>query len=317
MAKNLFDLTSEGINKKLREEFADTMLEVGKKDSNLIVLIGDISHFILQPFAKACPERFYNIGICEPTIMNMAAGLSKVGFFPVVHTIAPFLVERSFEQIKLDFGYQKLGVNIVSVGSAFDYSSLGSTHHCYDDFALLKNVDGMQIIYPASCNEFNTLFKETYNNGFPTYFRIPESQHGLELDNIKFGKGIKIKSGKDLTIIALGPQLKTALKSVEALEKLKLSPEIIYMHTIKPLDDVLVNESLSKTKRCLVVEEHNMYGGVFDDVLRCSKDINGVRYSSINIGNNFIHEYGTYDQHCKRLGFSVEGIVKKVQEELS
>lgn len=308
---------SENLNKKIRQEFADTILEIGKKDSRLVVLVGDISHFILQPFAKTCPGRFYNIGICEPTMINIAAGLSKVGFIPVVHTIAPFLIERSFEQIKLGFGYQKLGGNIISIGSGFDYGALGSTHHCYNDFALLKNVENMQIIYPASCKEFNLLFKQTYDNGFPTYFRIPDHSHDIEFkdEQIKFGKGILAKKGKDFTIIAVGPQLKTALNSVDSLKESGISPEILYLPTIKPFDKEIVNKSLSKTKRCLVIEEHSMYGGVFEEVLRCSKNLEGIKYSSINLGDKFVREYGNYEQHCEKLNFSVKGIMKKVQED--
>jgi len=304
------------MTKKIRQEFADTMLEVGLKDEKLVVMIGDISHFSLQPFAQACPGRFYNIGICEPTIMNMAAGLSKVGFFPVVHTIAPFLVERSFEQIKLDFGYQKLGVNIVTVGSAFDYSGLGCTHHCYGDFALLKTVDKMEIIYPATCKEFNLLFKQTYKNGRPTYFRVPESDHGIDFkdEDIIFGKGIKVKDGKDISIIAVGSQLKSATEAVELLKNKGIDAEVIYIHTIKPFDSELVKNSLQKTKKCLVVEEHSMYGGVFDEVLRSTQDLNNIKYSSINIGDQFIHQYGTYQENCNRLGLSTEGIIEKVYE---
>ena len=318
MTENIFDKTSVNVKKKIREEFADTMLEVGMTDPNLVVLIGDISHFILQPFAKACPGRFYNIGICEQTIVNMAAGLSKVGFHPVIHTIAPFIVERSFEQIKLDFGYQQLGANIICVGSAFDYCALGCTHHCYNDFALLKNVDRMQIIYPASCKELNLLFKQTYSNGFPTYFRVPEAQHGIEFrdEQIIFGKGILVKEGKDISIIVIGPQLKTVMDSVDLLKNNGFDPEIIYLPTIKPLDKEMINKSLIKTKKCLVIEEHSTYGGIFDDVLRCSKDLGGVKYSVINLGDNFMHHYGTYEQHCGRLGFSSEGILNKIKQEL-
>lgn len=306
------------IEKKMRQEFADTMLEVGVKDPNLIVLIGDISHFILQPFARACPGQFYNIGICEPTIVNMAAGLAKVGFYPVVHTIAPFIVERSFEQIKLDFGYQRLGVNIVTVGSAFDYSTLGCTHHCYDDFALLKNIEGMQIIYPASEGEFNLLFKATYRNGRPTYFRLPHKSHGVvfQKKQIIFGRGIKVKSGKNLTVVALGPQLRAAIDSIQPLRTLGFDAEIIYLHTVKPLDGKMILDSLKKTKRCLVIEEHSMYGGIFDDILRLSKDQMGIRFASINTGDKFLRDYGIYTDFCRHLGFTVEGIVEKIKKEL-
>lgn len=312
MAENIFDKASKHFKKKLRQEFADTLLEVGQADQRLVVLIGDISHFILQPFAQACPDRYYNVGICESATVNMASGIAKVGLIPVVHTIAPFIVERAFEQIKLDFGYQKLGVNLVTVGSAFDYGALGCTHHCYGDFALLKTIEQIEIIYPASCIEFNMLFKETYANGKPTYFRIPESQHEQELDpeTIKLGKGIKLKSGEDVTLIATGPQLKTAMLAAESLEASAISAEVLYFPTIRPLDHQLVNNSLLKTKCCLVIEEHSMYGGIFDDILRCSSHLN-VSYEAINLGDKFIRTYGSYQEHCIRLGFTVENITEK------
>lgn len=306
------------MDKKIRQEFADTMLEVGKEDPNLVVLVGDISHYILQPFAKACPGRFYNIGICEQSMVNLSAGLAKVGFIPVLHSITPFIIERSFEQLKLDFGYQGIGGNIICIGAAFDNGFLGCTHHCYDDFALLKNVENSQIVYPASCKEFNLLFKQTYNNNSLTYFRIPENKHNLEFkdDEIVIGKGIVIREGHDITIIALGPQLKTALDSVEKLIERGISPEIIYLHTIKPLDEELIKKSISKTKKCLVIEEHSQYGGVFEDILRVTKNLGEIRYSSINIGDKFLRRYCTYDQHCIENNFSIDGILNKVEKDL-
>ena len=101
--------------KKLRENFATLMLELGRKNKDLCVMVGDISHGILQPFAKEFPDRYYNIGICEPSMINIGAGMSKVGLLPVMHTIAPFIAERSYEQIKLDYGYQGLGGNFITI----------------------------------------------------------------------------------------------------------------------------------------------------------------------------------------------------------
>src|SRR3989338_3512668 len=166
--------------KTIRQEFADTMVEVGLKDPKLVVLVGDISHGILQKFNTACQDRYYNIGICEPSIVGMSAGLYKSGLIPVVHTIAPFLIERSYEQIKLDFGYQKCGVNLVSVGGAFDYSQLGCSHHCYADISLMKHFKRANIFFSASCMEFNILFKQAYNNGLINYFRIADNAHDVE-----------------------------------------------------------------------------------------------------------------------------------------
>jgi len=147
--------------KKLRQEFADLMLEIGAVDNDLVVLVGDISHGILQPFAQKYPDRYYNVGICEPTIVNMSAGLSKVGLTPVVHTIAPFIIERSYEQIKLDFGYQNLPLNLISVGGAYDYSQLGCSHHCYTDVSLISHIENSCVMMPGTAKEFKILFNQS------------------------------------------------------------------------------------------------------------------------------------------------------------
>lgn len=302
--------------KSIRQQFADTMLEVGQKDPNLVVLVGDISHGILKPFARACPNRYYNVGICEQTIVSMAAGLSKMGFHPVVHTIAPFVIERAFEQLKLDFCYQQLGGNIVTVGSAFDYSNLGCTHHCYGDFALLKTLPRTQIVYPASPIEFDTLFKQTYRNEFLTVFRIPEHGHELEMDveEIEFGKGVKLRDGKNLTIIAVGTQLGSVLDAFDALEDIGWDAEIIYIHTIKPVDTDLIRASAMKTRRVLTIEEHMRSGGLGDDVLRATRDIQDMQYASLSIPDTFVTDYGTYQEQCSRLGLNREGILNAINE---
>ena len=126
----------------------------------------------MQPFAKRYPKRYFNIGICEPAMVNVAAGLSKMGLIPIVHTITPFLIERSFEQIKLDFGYQKLPVNLVSVGGSFDYSKLGCSHHSYSDLAIINQFENSQFFYPGSAVEFDVLFNQTYRKNKINYFRF-------------------------------------------------------------------------------------------------------------------------------------------------
>lgn len=303
-------------NKSMRQSFADTMLSVGKRDKRLTVLIGDISHHILQPFAQACPGRFYNIGICEPAMVNMAAGLSKTGLIPVVHTIAPFIVERSFEQIKLDFGYQNLGVNLITVGSAFDYAALGCTHHCYGDFALLKTIPRADLYYPASPAEFRRIFSKVYRNGRINYFRLPESQHeqAVSVSMIKPGQAIVMERGRDVTLVAVGPHLKTAMEAADMLRESGYKAEVLYIHTVRPLDKEAIRRSLRKTGAGLVIDEHSSYGGVFDDVLRATYDLGDIKYDSINLGDEFIHEYGTYEQHCERLGLTAENAAVKAKK---
>ncbi len=300
----------------IRQAFADTVLEVGKIDPKLVVLVSDITHFKLQPFARACPGRYYNLGVCEQSILSMSAGMAMLGLYPVVHTITPFLIERGYEQIKDDFGYQKLPVNIITVGSSFDYAQLGTTHHSYGDFALMKTIENMQILYPSTTLEFNELFKQSYSNKMPTYTRIPGAEHAeiFPKSKIKLGKGILVRPGKKVTIVAVGVQLKTVMDALNSLLRLKINPEIIYIHTVRPLDSHMIIESVKRTKHCLVIEEHSAYGGVSDDVLRITRNMGNIRHASINIGDKFIHHYGTYEQICELLGFTLKNVVDTVKK---
>ena len=303
--------------RSVRNQFADTMLAVGMNDPNLVVLVGDISHGILQPYAEACPGRFYNVGILEPTIMSMAAGLARVGLLPVVHTIAPFLVERSFEQIKLDFCYHGLHGNIVTVGSAFDYAALGCTHHCYGDFALLKTLPNVQITYPSTPLEFDTLFRQAYANQAVTYYRLPGTQHGVEFSesDLTIGKAIKVKDGSDITLIATGPQLRTALQAIDGLSATGWDAEVLYVHTIRPLDKEAIRASVAKTRHVIVLEEHMRSGGLGDEVLRAVRNLPEVRLEYLAIPDVFVTGYGSYDDHCDACGLTPQGLMETVERQ--
>jgi transketolase len=297
--------------KKLRLEFADTMLEVGPQDPRLVVMVGDISHGILQPYAKACPGRYYNIGICEPTIVNMAAGLSKVGLIPVLHTIAPFLIERAYEQIKLDFGYQNLAVNLISVGGSFDYAQLGCSHHCYTDVSLLSHLKRGVVVLPGSPVEFNKLFRENYANGLINYFRLPEVAHEVEFapGDIIFGKGMRLREGRDVTIAVIGTQLRNALIAADRLAAQGTSAEVLYFHTIKPFDHELLRASVAKTRRLVTVEELSAHDGLYDLCLRSCVGIDQLRTEQLAV-HDFIRGYGSYEELCASAGLTAEGIVQ-------
>jgi transketolase len=124
----------------MRNKFATICADIVKNDKDAVILIGDISHYLLQDAQEFAPERFFNIGICEQSTINVAAGMSLEGLRPIVHTIAPFVVERAYEQIKIGLGYQNTDVTIITVGGTYDYADLGCTHHCYSDIALMRNI---------------------------------------------------------------------------------------------------------------------------------------------------------------------------------
>ena len=164
-------------------------------------------------------------------------------------------------------------------------------------------------------NEFEILFKETYRNDKLTYFRLPATKHEIKIydHKIKFGEASVIRSGRDITLIAAGPQLKNVVKSIPSLINAGIDPEIIYLPTIKPFDYHTVGKSIKKTSKYLVIEEHMEFGGIGDEVLRCTENVLLKDRIFINIPNKYIHNYGSYLEICQDLGFTPENIVRKVK----
>ena len=297
----------------LRPIFAKTLSNLGAVDENLVVIVGDISHGLLGDFRNSFPSRYFNIGICEPAMVGVAAGMSKIGLNPVIHTIAPFLIERAYEQIKLDFGYQKISGNFVSVGSAFDYSKLGCSHHSYADVSLISHLPNSQVFLPGSPVEFEVLFKEAYSQEKINYFRLTENSHDVEIDrkSIKIGKGIKIRDGSNLTLITTGAMLRNCMLAAEELEVLGHSIEILYYPTIKPFDNEIILESLRKTRKFVSVEEMSSQDGLYSLVLKASFGLDGVKGQQLAI-TEFLNGYGTYGEIQDRAGLSLRKIIQAV-----
>ncbi len=297
------------MTENLRAAFAQTILETAKMDHDLVVMVGDISHGIFKPFASLFPDRYYNIGILEPAMMSIAAGLSKVGLNPVVHTIAPFLIERSFEQIKLDFGYQKLSANLVSVGGTFDYSQLGVSHHSYSDVALVSEIPGSKIFAPGSAEEFRKLFAENYTSPGVKYFRLTENPHGafFPMPDPLGHDLIKLSDGEDLTIVTTGAMLKGCLEVVKILSA-EYAVELLHFPTVRPFDSKGFMRSVLRTGRYVSVEETSPRGGLASSVLECLAGVPEVRGIRLSV-NSMLHGYGSHDDLLLAASLAVSDIV--------
>jgi len=273
-------------------------------DSNSVLLLGDIGVFGFRESFKNHPTRVYNIGILEQSTVSLAAGLSTVGLNPIIHTIAPFLVERALEQLKVDFGYQNLNGNFVSIGASYDYAGLGPTHHCPGDISQLLTIPNMEIVVPGTSEEFHTLLNESYNNGSPTYFRLSEYENTIN-HKVKFGRGELIKVGSKSTIICVGNTLQNVIDSTEDLDV-----TILYYTTINPFDSELLQANFNEN--IIVVEP--FYEGSIN--YKITKVLEGRKYSLTNIGvpHNFLINYGTKLEHDKHLGLDKDGIRKKIKE---
>lgn len=287
----------------MRKQFVKTTEELLKNDDRLVVLLGDIGVFGFRQSFERYPDRIYNIGILEQSTIGMAAGLAMSGFIPVVHTIAPFIVERSLEQLKLDFGYQQLGGNFISVGSSYDYAALGCTHHCPADVGTLLNIPEMEIIVPGTSEEFDELYKQAYNDGHPTYYRLSERENSAS-QKIKFGQAEIIKKGELATVIAIGPTLKTILEACE-----NQNVTILYYTTISPFDVKTLQENCP-TGKILLCEPY--YSGQLAYKITEALYPKPIIIDYVGVKHEFLRNYGQAEEHDEFIGLTEKNIQEKI-----
>jgi transketolase len=288
----------------MRKTFSEITDQIIREDEKTVLLLGDIGVFAFRKTIEDFPLRAMNFGIMEQTMISFASGLAKEKFIPIVHTIAPFLVERAYEQLKVDFGYQQLGGNFISVGASNDYSSLGCTHHCPGDVGNLLNIPEMEIVTPGTSLEFKTALLERYGNSKPTYFRLSEKEN--EINNINAGgKGVKIKNGTLATVLAIGPTLNLVLESTKNYDV-----EIIYLNHIRPIDhEILINNC--KSNKILIIEP--FYECTINFLINRIFETRFPIIMNLGIERNLMKTYGSSIQMDAAQGFTPKNLQSKLE----
>jgi transketolase len=251
---------------------------------NFALVLGDISTFGFKNVLKDYPDRAINLGVLEQTMVGVAAGFSLEGITPTVHTIAPFLVERAFEQVKVDFGYQKLPGNLVSVGASFDYSSLGATHHCPGDITVLSSIPDISLFIPGNAQEFAYLFERNWNNSRLNYFRISEFENTKTFFPA-INQFTHIKKGELATVIAVGPVLELV---IDALKDIDL--EILYINSIDTSKSLSL-QGINSSQKLIIIEPY--FSGLISSQLADFLMKNSFYILSIGVKKMFIDRYGT------------------------
>ena len=288
----------------MRNKFANICYNTLKKDDRGVVLIGDISHFLLRDVESEFSDRFYNIGICEQSMVGVASGMAIEGMKPIIHTIAPFLVERAYEQIKNDLGYQHTDVTIVTVGGSYDYSDLGCTHHCYGDITLMRTIPNIEVYEPSTPKEFEQLFNKTWGNGNPKYFRLSAHTHSHDFD----------VTPNEINVIRESKNNKWAFVSGHILDDVLLDDEIgvIYVSTLSKISKKSIKKvcALIGNSKVFTVENHFKVGGLGDLV----SDSLDIKVNKIGLDNKFITEYGSYDDLRESSGMDRKSILRLLNE---
>jgi len=248
------------------EVFADTLLELGLQNENLLVVTGDSrGSGKLVPYGQKLPEQIVEVGIAEQNLVGISAGLASTGKKVFAVSPASFLTARSLEQIKNDVAYSDIPVKLIGISAGVSYGALGSTHHSLHDFAALQAVNNIHIVIPADNFETRKAIEYSVDYPFPLYIRFGKKPlPHLHNANTKFeiGKAIILNSGSDVTYIATGETVFRAVEACKLLKEQGISCGVISMHTLKPLDEGVILETARNSRAIITVEEHSVHGGL-------------------------------------------------------
>ncbi|MCD8075015.1 MAG: transketolase family protein [Lachnospiraceae bacterium] len=250
-----------------RQSYGNALVELGKEHDNLLVLDADLANATkTDTFKKVFPERHIDCGIAEANMMGIAAGLSTTGKVPFVSTFAMFASGRAFEQVRNSIGYPHLNVKIGATHAGISVGEDGASHQANEDMALMRTIPGMVIINPSDDVEAKAAVKAAYEYEGPVYLRFGRLAVPVINDRpdykFEIGKGVVLKEGTDVTIIATGLCVNSALEAAEKLAADGISAQVVNIHTIKPLDEELVVACAKKTGKIVTVEEHSVIGGL-------------------------------------------------------
>jgi transketolase len=263
------------------EIFGETLLEEGKKNSNLIVVTSDSrGSGKIVPFGKELPDQIIEVGIAEQNLVGVCSGLAAGGKIVFGVSPASFLTARSLEQIKNDVAYSDQPVTLVGISAGISYGQLGSTHHSLHDYAVLRTINNLTIVSPADNFEASEVIRRAVNFNKPLYIRYgkkPMINLHKKGSNFEIGKASIICEGSDITIIGTGETVQRAFLASRILKEDGVNAEVISMHTIKPFDEDALMKSIKKTNCLISVEEHSIYGGLGE---RCASLISQAGYNT-------------------------------------
>jgi transketolase len=250
-----------------RKAISDTLLQLGKKDKDIIVLTSDSrgSASMVQ-FGEELPDQIVEVGIAEQNIVGIAAGLAHSGKKSFVASPACFLSMRSIEQIKVDVAYSRTNVKLIGISGGVSYGALGMSHHSLQDLAVTRAIPGLDVMMPADRHEAKKMIEALVDYDKAVYVRIGrnpvEDCYASEEYDFEIGKAVTMRAGKDVTIITSGETVRVALNAAEALEQEGIDCRVINMHTIKPLDEEAIVKAAQETGHIITVEEHSIHGGL-------------------------------------------------------
>ena len=298
-----------------RQSYGEALVELGAEHDDFVVLDADLAAATQTgKFKAAYPDRFFDAGIAEQNLMGLAAGVASTGHVAFASTFAMFAAGRAFEQVRNSIGYPHLNVKIGATHAGISVGEDGATHQCNEDIALMRTIPGMTVIVPSDDVEAKAAVRAAYEYEGPVYMRFGRLAVPVFNDpdtyQFEIGKGVLLREGTDVTIVACGLMVQEALAAAETLAEKGVSAEVINIHTIKPLDEELVRASAAKTGHVVTAEEHSVIGGLGDAVLAALAE-NPVPVRKLGV-NDVFGESGPAVDLLHKYGLDAAGVVSAV-----
>lgn len=309
---------SEVVKIATRASYGNALVELGNDHDNLVVLTADLAAATMTgTFAKAHPEKHINCGIAESNMTCIAAGLAATGKVPFCSSFAMFSAGRAFEQVRNSIGYPHLNVKIGATHAGISVGEDGASHQCNEDIALMRTIPGMVIINPADDVEARAAVKAAYEYEGPVYLRFGRAAVPVFNDEATYkfemGKGVVLKEGKDVSIIATGLTVPESMEAAKMLAEDGIDAEVINIHTIKPIDEDLIVATAKKTGKVVTAEEHSVIGGLGSAVCDVLSAKYPTKVMKIGMQDRF-GESGSAAALIHKYQLDAEGIYNQVKE---
>lgn len=304
-----------------RAAYGKAIIDLAERYPELVVLDADLASATkTDGFSKAHPDRFFDMGIAECNMIGVAAGLATCGKKPFANTFAMFAAGRAFEQVRNSVVYPRLNVKVVGSHGGLSVGEDGATHQCCEDFATMRSLPGMVVCCPCDGNEMTQAVQALIDYDGPAYLRLGRLAVETVTDSIpdyrfELGKGVTLRAGRDVTIIAVGLMVQKALAAAELLAGEGVDVRVIDMHTVKPLDEQLVLRAARETGCIVTTEEHNIIGGLGEAVCSCVSAKCPVPVIRHGVEDTFGRS-GKAELVLEHYGLTVDGIAAKVRQAL-
>ena len=299
-----------------RDAYGQALAELGALNDKVVVLDADLSKSTkTNDFKKVYPERFFNMGIAEQNLLGTAAGFAAAGKIPFASSFAVFAVGRAYDQIRNSIAYPKLNVKIAATHAGLTVGEDGGSHQMLEDIALMRALPNMTVIVPADGVETKQVIMAAAEYNGPVYIRLGRPKVPVLFDEtykFEIGKGVVLKEGTDVTLVATGIMVSKAVEAAEALVAEGISAAVVNISTIKPLDNALITEMAQKTGAVVTCEEHNIYGGLGSAVAEVLVENCPVPMARVGVEDSF-GESGLPDQLLEKYGLTAANIADKAK----